>query len=88
MGPAAGIIGASYAGCDRYLVVSLFTLGMASMGAYYSGTRVNALDLSPNYAGTIMALVNAIGALSGVATPYLIGVLIPNVSSALPCRLI
>lgn len=53
---------------------------MASMGAYYSGTRVNALDLSPNYAGTIMALVNAIGALSGIVTPYLIGVLIPNVS--------
>ncbi|XP_034252695.1 putative inorganic phosphate cotransporter [Thrips palmi] len=78
LGPAAGIIGASYAGCDRYLVVSLFTLGMASMGAYYSGTRVNALDLSPNYAGTIMALVNAIGALSGIVTPYLIGVLIPN----------
>ncbi|KAJ1519672.1 hypothetical protein ONE63_004938 [Megalurothrips usitatus] len=80
LGPAAGIIGASYAGCDRYLVVGLFTLGMASMGAYYSGTRVNALDLSPNYAGTIMALVNAIGALSGIVTPYLIGVLIPNSS--------
>lgn len=80
LGPAVGIIGASYAGCDRYLVVSLFTLGMASMGAYYSGTRVNALDLSPNYAGTIMALVNAIGALSGIVTPYLIGVLIPNSS--------
>lgn len=52
---------------------------MALMGAYYSGTRVNALDLSPNFAGTIMAVVNAIGALSGIVTPYLIGVLIPNV---------
>ncbi|XP_026281574.1 putative inorganic phosphate cotransporter [Frankliniella occidentalis] len=80
LGPAAGIIGASYAGCDRYLVVSLFTLGMASMGAYYSGTRINALDLSPNYAGTIMALVNAIGALSGIVTPYIVGLLIPNSS--------
>ena len=81
LGPAAGIIGASYAGCDRVGVVALFTVGMATMGAYYPGTRVNALDLSPNYAGTLMAIVNTIGALSGVATPYVIGILIPNVSS-------
>ncbi|XP_063235471.1 LOW QUALITY PROTEIN: putative inorganic phosphate cotransporter [Bacillus rossius redtenbacheri] len=78
VGPAAGIILASYAGCDRTAVVALFTAGWPSWGAFYPGMKVNALDLSPNYAGTLMAVVNGIGALSGIVTPYLVGVLTPN----------
>ncbi|CAG2060550.1 unnamed protein product [Timema podura] len=51
---------------------------MALMGTFYPGMKVNALDLSPNYAGTLMALVNGIGALSGIITPYLVGILTPD----------
>lgn len=40
--------------------------------------KVNGLDLSPNYSGTLMALVNGIGALSGIFTPYIVGVLAPQ----------
>ena len=29
--------------------------------------KVNALDLSPNYAGTLMGITNGIGALTGIA---------------------
>lgn len=50
------------------------------MGTFYAGMKINALDLSPNYAGTLMAIVNGIGALSGIITPYLIEELTPNVS--------
>jgi ACS family sodium-dependent inorganic phosphate cotransporter len=50
------------------------------MGTYFPGMKVNALDLSPNYAGTLMALVNGIGAIAGIVTPYLVGVLTPDVS--------
>lgn len=50
------------------------------MGAFVPSLKVNALDLSPNYAGTLMALVGGIGAISGIITPYLVGVLTPNVS--------
>lgn len=35
--------------------------------------KVNGLDLSPNYSGTLMAMVNGIGALSGIVTPYIVG---------------
>lgn len=42
--------------------------------------KVNALDLSPNYSGTLMALVNGIGAFTGILTPYIVGVLAPNES--------
>ena len=80
VGPGVTIIGASYAGCDRTAVVALVTLAMALMGTFYPGMKVNALDLSPNYAGTLMALVNGIGAFTGIVTPYLVGVLTPDVS--------
>lgn len=80
VGPGAGIIAASYAGCDRTAVVVLFTVSTATMGTFYPGMKVNALDLSPNYAGTLMALVNGIGAFTGIITPYLVGVLTPDVS--------
>ena len=80
VGPGVGIIGASYAGCDRTAVVALFTVSTATMGTFYPGMKVNALDLSPNYAGTLMALVNGIGAFTGIVTPYLVGVLTPDVS--------
>jgi ACS family sodium-dependent inorganic phosphate cotransporter len=81
VGPGVGIIAASYAGCDRTAVVSLITLGTALMGTFYPGMKVNALDLSPNYAGTLMAIVNGIGAFTGIITPYLVGVLTPDVSA-------
>jgi ACS family sodium-dependent inorganic phosphate cotransporter len=80
VGPGIGIIAASYAGCDRTSVVALLTMGTGLMGTFYPGMKVNALDLSPNYAGTLMAIVNGIGALTGIVTPYLVGVLTPDVS--------
>lgn len=40
--------------------------------------KVNALDLSPNYSGTLMAIVNGIGAITGIFTPYIVGVLAPE----------
>lgn len=78
LGPGIFLIAASYAKCDRTLVVILFTLGMTLMGTFYPGMKVNVLDLSPNYSGSLMAVVNGIGACSGIVTPYIVGVLAPN----------
>lgn len=80
IGPGVGILAATYAGCDKVMVALFFTLGMGLMGAFVPSLKVNALDLSPNYAGTTLALVGGIGAISGIITPYLVGVLTPNVS--------
>ena len=64
-GPAIFIVIASYSGCDKVLAVVFFTIAMGLMGGYYSGMKVNALDLSPNYAGVLMAITNGIAACSG-----------------------
>ncbi|XP_018911132.1 putative inorganic phosphate cotransporter isoform X2 [Bemisia tabaci] len=77
-GPAIGILAASYSGCDKLLAMISFTFGMGLMGAFVPSLKVNALDLSPNYAGTLMAVVGGIGAMSGILTPYLVGVLTPD----------
>lgn len=71
---------ASYAGCDKTLVVIHFTIAMGIMGTFYPGMKVNPLDLSPNYAGTLMALTNGIGAITGIIAPALVGLMTPNVS--------
>lgn len=78
--PAIFIVAASYAGCDKFAVVVLFTIAMGFMGTFYAGMKVNSLDLSPNYAGSLMAVTNGIGAITGVIAPYVVGVLTPNVS--------
>ncbi|KAE8743199.1 hypothetical protein FOCC_FOCC011227 [Frankliniella occidentalis] len=78
VGPGAFLLAAAYAGCDGTLVVTLFCIGMATMGAFYPGMRVNALDLSPRHAGTIGALMNGTGSLAGIAAPYIIGMIAPN----------
>lgn len=72
---------ASYAGCDQILVIVCFTLAMGFMGTYYPGMKVNVLDLSPNYAGTLMAVTNGIGAITGIVAPALVGIMTPNVSN-------
>ncbi|XP_018323710.1 putative inorganic phosphate cotransporter isoform X2 [Agrilus planipennis] len=77
-GPAIFVVLASYAGCNRTLTVAFFTIGMGFMGAYYCSMKVNVLDLSPNFAGVLMAITNGVGAISGIVTPYLIGLLTPD----------
>lgn len=78
--PAVMIVLASYAGCNRLLVVIWFTLAMGFMGTFYPGMKVNPLDLSPNYAGSLMAVTNGIGALTGVAAPTFVGMMTPHSS--------
>lgn len=55
-----------------------FTLSFFLTGTFYPGMKVNGLDLSPNYSGTLMALVNGMGAFTGIITPYIVGVLAPD----------
>lgn len=84
VGPGIFIVAASYAGCDRGLVVALFTIAMGIMGTFYPGMKVNSLDLSPNYAGSLMALTNGIGAITGIVAPYVVGLMTPEVSGYSP----
>lgn len=78
--PATFILLATYAGCEHALVIIFFTMSIGMHGFLTSGTSPNAMDLSPNYAGALMSVVNGISSLTGVAAPYVVGLMTPNVS--------
>ncbi|EDW76163.2 uncharacterized protein Dwil_GK14811, partial [Drosophila willistoni] len=42
-----------------------------AVGAYYAGIKLLPLDMSPNYAGTLMGLSNGLGSLPNLLMPYL-----------------
>ncbi|XP_034830470.1 putative inorganic phosphate cotransporter [Maniola hyperantus] len=76
--PAVFIILASYSGCDRVKAVGCFIASMAFMAGFYSSVKINAMDIAPNYAGTCSAFVNGLAAVSGMITPYMVGLLTPD----------
>lgn len=52
---------------------------MGFVGFYYVSMKINSLDLSPNYAGSLLALADGIGSLAGVAAPTFVGFMTPDV---------
>lgn len=52
---------------------------MGFIGFYYASMKVNSLDLSPNYAGSLIAFVNELGALTGIVAPTFVGLMTPDV---------
>lgn len=53
---------------------------MGFMGNYYPSLKVNSLDLSPNYAGSVIALTNGLGSLAGISAPIFLGIMTPDSS--------
>lgn len=69
---------ASYSGCDRLMAILFFSF--ASGFAGLDNSRVNNMDLSPNYAPTIIAIVNSCGSLMGIIAPLAVGFMTEKVS--------
>merc|ERR1719357_2200277 len=76
MGPALGLVGLSFVGCDRTLAIVWLCISMGLNAACYSGFTSNTIDLSPNYAGTVMGVLNMVGNVAGFVTPYIVGTII------------
>ncbi|XP_055314260.1 putative inorganic phosphate cotransporter isoform X3 [Sitodiplosis mosellana] len=70
------IIAASYAQCDKMLVVAYFTISVAFQGV--PGVAINTLDLSPNYAGILMGIGGTVTSITGILVPYMVGVATSN----------
>lgn len=78
--PIPFLIGASFVGCDRDYVIALMVVMMFFKSGSYSSSRANPIDLSPNYAGTLMGIVNGTGAFAGLLGPLLSKQLLTGVS--------
>lgn len=75
-GPAVCLFIASYTGCNRILTVTLLTIGVGLNGGIYSGFKVNHLDLTPRFAGILMALTNCTANLAGLLAPITAGIIV------------
>ncbi|EDW02607.1 putative inorganic phosphate cotransporter [Drosophila grimshawi] len=58
---------------NEHLAVALLTLTVGISAATYLGFQVNHIDLSPNYAGTMMGLTNAAANVMSALAPLAVG---------------
>lgn len=78
--PGLFTILASYAGCNHLLIIIFFIISIGMRGFKTVGLNLTPMDLSPNFAGTLMSLANGAGAINGILAPYTVGLLTPNVN--------
>ncbi|XP_031818478.1 sodium-dependent phosphate transport protein 3 isoform X2 [Sarcophilus harrisii] len=73
--PAALVLTVPYVGCNRIIVVILFTLSMTLISMTGAGFAMNLLDIAPRYAGFLHGVINTMANLSGMAAPTVAGFL-------------
>lgn len=74
-GPAIALVAASFTGCDPTLTVAILTVGVGLNGGIYSGFKINHLDISPKFAGILMAFTNCLANLAGLLAPIYAGLI-------------
>lgn len=72
-GAAAGLIWMSFVGCNPSVAVVALCIAVGFNGAVYSGCHGNHMDLSPNYAGTLMGIGTTLANSAGFLAPYYTG---------------
>ncbi|OWR51480.1 inorganic phosphate co-transporter, partial [Danaus plexippus plexippus] len=75
-GPAIGLFVAANTGCDPAATVAILAVGVGLNGGIYSGFKVNHLDVSPRFAGILMAFTNCLANLTGLLAPIIAGYII------------
>lgn len=87
-GPAVTLLAVGYCYQSLILTVALFTIGMGLNGAIYSGFKINHLDLSPTFAGLLMAMTNCCANLIGLTAPMVAGHVINQDPSIVNWRIV
>lgn len=67
------LIGVSYVGKDRFLAVTLMTIGGTCIGGMYCGFLANHIDIAPNYAGTLVSITNFFATIPGLTISVIVG---------------
>lgn len=63
------------------LVIGLLTLAVATNSATYLGFHVNHMDLSPNFAGTLMGITNCAANVMSILAPLIVGLIVKDAVS-------
>ncbi|XP_046403685.1 putative inorganic phosphate cotransporter [Ischnura elegans] len=88
-GPAIALIILGYIPINQPLAaLGLLILAVGLNGAAFVGYQVNHIDLSPNFAGTLMGITNCIANLMSIVAPLVAGELAPDSSNADQWRMV
>lgn len=68
------VLALSYSGCNAIMAVVFIILATGSHGAVSTGPLSAIVDLSPNYAGIVLGIVNMVCVLPGFLSPMLVSV--------------
>ncbi|EEC07947.1 sialin, putative [Ixodes scapularis] len=78
LGPAFCLGMVPFVGCSHLLAMSFLVMGMTLYGFTVGGQTPVALDIAPDFAGTVMGIVNCMGNLSGMLAPLVTGFFIEH----------
>ncbi|XP_008559447.1 putative inorganic phosphate cotransporter [Microplitis demolitor] len=77
--PALALIGLSFITSEhRNVAVGVLIMSVAFNVAVFSGHQMNHMDLSPNFAGTLMGITNAAANICGIMAPLIYGVIVSD----------
>ncbi|XP_032683850.1 LOW QUALITY PROTEIN: uncharacterized protein LOC116850093 [Odontomachus brunneus] len=85
--PALALIGLGYVNSDQpALAETILVIAVSTNIASYCGYNVNHMDLSPNFAGTLMGFTNAAANICSLLAPIVAGWIAPNTKDILQWR--
>ncbi|CAD7014722.1 putative inorganic phosphate cotransporter [Ceratitis capitata] len=77
--PMACLVGMSYMTSDeRVEAIILLTIGVGFNSAAFCGYLVNHMDLSPNFAGTMMSISNGVANFMSLFAPLIVGAIVAD----------
>ncbi|XP_073846868.1 putative inorganic phosphate cotransporter [Musca autumnalis] len=88
--PMTALIGLGYitTGESTALAIALLTLAVGSNAATYLGFQVNHIDLSPNFAGTLMGITNCAANIMSIIAPLTVGLIVTDETNPLQWRIV
>lgn len=87
--PMAALIALGYVTAEQTkLAIALLTIAVGVNAATYLGFQVNHIDLSPNFAGTLMGITNCAANIMSIVAPLTVGFVVTDETNSLEWRLV
>lgn len=81
-GPAIALALMSVVPADYFWPIFILTLAVGLNAGSLCGFQINHIDLSPNFAGTMMSITNCAATVTSIIAPLICGVIVSEESSA------
>uniref|UniRef100_A0A1I8Q5Y1 Putative inorganic phosphate cotransporter n=1 Tax=Stomoxys calcitrans TaxID=35570 RepID=A0A1I8Q5Y1_STOCA len=88
--PMIALMGLGYitTGESTVLAIALLTIAVGANAATYLGFQVNHIDLSPNFAGTLMGITNCAANVMSIIAPLTVGLIVTDETNPLQWRIV